>query len=217
VLRKETALSTLKETGIIAVIRAQTPENLVRTAEALSKGGVKFVEVTMTTPGALDTIRDAVDGLSDGAIIGAGTVLDAPTVRNAILAGAEFIVSPVYEPEVVEICRTYGKLVIPGAYTPTEILHAWRGGADIVKVFNAALGGADYIRDLKGPFPQIEMLPTGGVDLQTLPHFIRAGACAVAIGRALVDGKAVASGQYETITRSAEVFAEAFRKAKSGL
>lgn len=213
--KRALVLSTIKSTGLIAVLRTDSSRDLLKVAEALSNGGVKLIEVTMTTPGALDIIREATACLEENIFIGAGTVFDAESARHAILAGAEFIVGPGYDKGMVELCRTYGKVVIPGAFTPNEIINAWRGGADIVKVFPANIGGPTYFRDLKGPLPQIEILPTGGVDLDTAPEFIKAGAFAIAVGGALVRKEYIESANYEAITQNARMFIDIISKARA--
>jgi len=213
-MSKEQVIKSLKDTGVIAVIRTDSSAELIGAAKALLAGGVRFIEITMTTPGALEVIREAARRLSGQAIMGAGTVLDAEGAKAAIDAGAEFIVSPVFDKSVVELCHSRQKVVVPGAYTPSEIFAAWQGGADIVKIFPANIGGPKYFKDLKGPLPQIEILPTGGVNLQTAPEFIKAGACAVAVGRALVDKRYIKAGDFKTITENAEKFCEVIRKAR---
>lgn len=215
--RKDEILSGIKETGVVAVIRADTPSNLVKVAEALREGGVRFIEFAMTVPGAIDVIREAVAQMKGNTVIGAGTVLDAETAREVILAGAEFIVSPVFNPSMVEVCRRYSITVVPGAFTPTEILTAWREGADIVKVFPAGLGGPKYFKDLKDPLPQIDIMPTGGVNLETAPEFIKAGACAIAVGKALAGKELIAAGDYNAIMENARKFIEVVRKAREAL
>jgi 2-dehydro-3-deoxyphosphogluconate aldolase/(4S)-4-hydroxy-2-oxoglutarate aldolase len=150
-------------------------------------------------------------------LVGAGTVLDPETARAVILAGAEFVVSPTLNLRVIEVCRRYSKIVIPGTFTPTEILTAWEAGADIVKVFPATVGGPQYLRDIKGPLPQIRLMPTGGVNLENTPDFIRAGAVAVAAGTSLVDKKAVKEKNYDLITETARKFVEAVKRAREGL
>jgi 2-dehydro-3-deoxyphosphogluconate aldolase/(4S)-4-hydroxy-2-oxoglutarate aldolase len=216
---KAEVYQALQQTGVIAVIRVSSPRDLVKTALALTEGGVKFVEITLTVPDALQVIHEASQQLTGEVFVGAGTVLDPETARSAILAGADFIVGPAFNQGTVELCQRYGTLVIPGAYTPTEVLHAWENGADVVKVFPANLGGPQYFKDLKGPLPQVELLPTGGVNQETAPRFIKAGAIAVAVGRALADPAAIQAGDFEAITRNAQEFSaivqEALRHAAS--
>jgi 2-dehydro-3-deoxyphosphogluconate aldolase/(4S)-4-hydroxy-2-oxoglutarate aldolase len=189
----------------------------VAVSRALGAGGVKFIEITMTVPGALEIIRDAVAELKNTDIfIGAGTVLDAPTARAAIIAGAQFIVGPGFDLETVRLCNTYGVAVMPGALTPNEILQAWKGGADVVKVFPADIGGPDYLKTIKEPLPQIELLPTKGVDFNTAAAYIKAGAIAVGTGSCLVNKSLIAAKQYSAITENAEKFIRIVRDAKEG-
>ncbi len=213
-MTKEQCLQAIEESGVVAVIRANSADELMQITTALNKGGVKALEITMTSPGALETIKAAVKELGDQAIIGVGSVLDAETARLAILAGAQFVVSPVFKPEIVEMCRRYSRACIPGAFTPTEILAAWEAGADVVKIFPATKLGPGYIKDLKGPLPQIKVTPTGGVNLENTPDFIRAGAAFVGVGSALVDKKLVADQDWDGLTALAEKFALAAQSAR---
>jgi len=174
---KTEQLQRVKESGIVAVIRARSSELLVDVAEALLAGGVTVMEVTFTVPGALRALERVADRVGDRVLLGAGTVLDTETGRAAMLAGAEFIVSPSTNVDLIRLCRRYDKAVMPGALTPTEVVTAWEAGADIVKIFPAdALGGAPYLKALRGPLPQVNLMPTGGVDLKTAAGFLRAGA-----------------------------------------
>lgn len=214
---KQEVLTALRASGVVAVIRTENPRDLVAVAEALGKGGVRFVEITMTVPGALEIIRDAVAQLRDARLyIGAGTVLDATTARAAIIAGAHFVVGPGFDPETVKLCATYGVVVMPGAFTPHEILAAWRGGADVVKVFPADLGGPDYIKTVKEPLPQVELLPTKGIDLTNAGAYLKAGAIAVGVGGALVSKALIAARDYARITANAEKFSAIVREARGG-
>ena len=213
---KQEVLSALKETGVIAVIRTENPGDLIEVAKALYKGGVKFIEITMTVPGAMEIIRDANEMLkNDDVYIGAGTVLDAETARAAILAGADYIVGPLLNIPTVQLCNRYSVAVMPGAITPLEILNAWQAGADVVKIFPAGVGGPGFFKDIKGPLPQVELMPTGSVDFQTAPEFIKAGACAVGVGGALVGKKLIADRDFETITKNAAKFIDIVQKAKN--
>ena len=160
-------LDRVLDRGIVAIIRARSGEQLADVARALYEGGIDVIEVTFTVPGALDILAQVRRELGDRILLGAGTILDPETARAAILAGAEFIVSPVVNPRVIELCRRYDKIVMPGAFTPTEILTAWEAGADIVKLFPAEVGGPAYLKAIRGPLPQVRLLPTGGVNLQT--------------------------------------------------
>jgi 2-dehydro-3-deoxyphosphogluconate aldolase/(4S)-4-hydroxy-2-oxoglutarate aldolase len=199
-------IETLLETGVVAVIRVDDPTDLLEVARALNEGGVKMVEITMTVPGALDIIASVSRQLGNQVYIGAGTVLDAVTARVAILAGASFVVGPCFDMEMVRQCNLYDVAVMPGAMTPSEILTAWKAGADVVKVFPGRVGTPGFFQDLKGPLPQIRMMPTGNVDLNTAPEYIKAGAVAVGVGKALVDIKAVKAKQFDVITENARTF-----------
>ena len=207
-------LASMKAGGVVAVLRADSPDALVHVAQAIGRGGVGAVEITMTTPGALDVIGECVGRLGDELLLGAGSVLDPETARAAILAGAEYIVTPTLNPEVITLCRRYDKIVIPGALTPTEILTAWESGADIVKVFPATVVGPRYFKDVKAPLPQVDLMPTGGVDLDNAGDFIRAGACAVAVGSNLVDRAAMAAGEWHVLTDTARKYVDAVRTAR---
>lgn len=201
-------ISALKDTAVVAVIRVDDPGDLVDVGKALYQGGVKFIEITMTVPGAIGVIEKAAAALKKEEVyIGAGTVLDSETARLAILAGASYIVSPVFRADVVNTCKRYGVAAMPGALTPTEVLNAWEGGADVVKVFPAnAVGGPQYFKDLKGPFPFIEIMPTGGVNRETAPQYIKAGACAFGVGGELVGKPLIQAKDFAAITRNAQEF-----------
>jgi 2-dehydro-3-deoxyphosphogluconate aldolase/(4S)-4-hydroxy-2-oxoglutarate aldolase len=188
----------------------------VDVCQAIARGGVKPIEVTMTVPGAIDAIKEFKSAVSEQVLVGAGTVLDPETARACILAGAEFIVCPTLNLEVIKVCRRYSKVVVPGTFTPTEILTAWEAGADIVKVFPATAGGPKYLKDIMGPLPQVKLLPTGGVTLENTPDFIKAGAVAVAAGTSLVDKKALSEKNFDLITETARKFVAAVRAARGG-
>jgi len=215
-LGKERNLNRLRECGVLGIIRVDQAEDLVHIAQALQEGGLDCVEITMTTPGALRAIEEAT-GRLDGVLMGAGTVLDAPTARQAILAGAEFLVTPTVELDVIEIARRYGVVVIAGAMTPTEILTAWEAGADMVKVFPANVLGPGYLKAVHGPLPQIPLVPTGGVTAETAGEFIRAGAAIVCAGGWLVDKKAITEGRYEVLTARARELLNAVNEARASL
>jgi 2-dehydro-3-deoxyphosphogluconate aldolase / (4S)-4-hydroxy-2-oxoglutarate aldolase len=210
-MNREKQLARVLECGIVAVVRATDPTNLQHVIAALAEGGIGVAEVTFTVPNAIDVIRSAKQQLGDRVLLGAGTVLDPETARAAILAGAEFIVAPTLNRDVIKLCRRYDKLVFPGAFTPTEILTAWEAGADIVKVFPADSLGPAYFKALRGPLPQIRVMPTGGVDLNNASEFLRAGACCLGIGSQLVDPKAVAREDYEYLRGLAWQFTQAVR------
>jgi 2-dehydro-3-deoxyphosphogluconate aldolase/(4S)-4-hydroxy-2-oxoglutarate aldolase len=209
-------LQRVLEAGIVAVVRAPDPAGLVDVIRALAAGGVTVAEVTLTVPNALDVVREAKAALGDSILLGAGTVLDAETCRAALLAGAEFIVSPTLNHDVISVCRRYDKLVMPGAFTPTEILSAWEAGADIVKVFPAEVVGTAFFRAMRGPLPQIRLMPTGGVDLNTAGEFLKAGACCLGIGSQLVDPKLVAARAFDRLRDLAVKYVEIVRKTRAG-
>ena len=214
---KQEVLEALHESGVVAVIRTENPRDLAAVARALHNGGVSCVEITMTVPGALDIIRDACAALAGTEVFsGAGTVLDAVSARAAIIAGARFVVGPGFDAEIVKICSLYGIMNIPGAFTPQEILTAWKGGADVVKVFPADIGGPDYIKTIREPLPQVSLLPTKGIDLSTAGAYIKAGAFAVGAGSALVSKALIAAGDYDRITANAKEFTRIVRDARGG-
>jgi 2-dehydro-3-deoxyphosphogluconate aldolase/(4S)-4-hydroxy-2-oxoglutarate aldolase len=202
------SMELIRETGVIAIMRAKSSGQLLQAADAIREGGLRVIEVTMTTPGALSTIEQAVSKYGEDVLFGAGTVLDAESARAAILAGAQFVVSPSYKPALVETCRRYSVPVMPGAYTPTEILTAWECGADMVKVFPASVGGPGLIKALKAPLPQVELVPVGGVNLDTAADFIRAGAAAVGVGSALINQMLLDSRDFVALTERARRFVE---------
>jgi 2-dehydro-3-deoxyphosphogluconate aldolase/(4S)-4-hydroxy-2-oxoglutarate aldolase len=198
-MSREPQLRHVLECGIVAVVRSPDSQQLVEVAEALAGGGVTVIEITMTVPGALDVVRQVRKALGDRILLGAGTILDAETARAALLAGAEFLVAPTVNRDVIRLCRRYGKLVMPGAFTPTEILTAWEAGADIVKVFPAEVVGPAFFKAMRGPLPQVRLMPTGGVDLNTAADFLRAGACCLGVGGQLVEPRAVAERNFDRI------------------
>lgn len=202
-------LEIAKQTKVIAIIRAKDSAQLIQVVAALREGGVKLIEVSMTTPNALKVIEEASNKFGHDAIIGAGTVLDAATARSAILAGAEFIFSPVFKPEMIEICRRYSKVAIPGAFTPTEILNAWECGADLVKVFPTSQVGSSYIKAIKAPLPQVDVLAVGGVDLDNARTFIDAGCSAVGVGSSLVKKEFLTEKNFKALTELAKQYVEA--------
>ncbi len=213
----QSALRYMKEKCIIAVVRADTGgEDLVRVVEAVAEGGVHCIELTMTTPGALQALEVVTRKLTGADVmLGVGTVLDAETCRMAILSGAHFVVTPTLAPDVATMARRYGKPVALGAFTPTEILTAWEAGADVVKVFPASVGGPDYIKAIKGPLPQVPLLPTGGVEVDNVRDFLQAGAFALGVGGNLVSKKMVDAKDYAGITRNARAFADAVVAARA--
>lgn len=210
-------LQRVLDLGIVSIIRSPSSDQLVEVAEALLTGGIDVIEVTFTVPGVLDVISSIRKRLGDRILLGAGTVLDAESARAAILAGAEFIVTPTVSPAVAQMCRRYDKLVMCGAMTPTEIQTAWEAGSDIVKVFPADVGGPSFLKAVHGPLPHIRLLPTGGVNLETLPAFVRAGAAAVGLGSALVEKEALQNGDMDRIRELAVAYVEKMRAARQEL
>lgn len=203
---KQEVLTRIRRIGIIPVLRAPSSEEALAIVEAISAGGVDVIEVTMTVPGALDVIRK-LRRTSGDLLIGAGTVLDPENARICMQEGAQFIVSPALNTATIEICQRHSIPVFPGALTPTEIMHAWQAGGDVIKVFPAsAVGGAPYLRSLKSPFPQVELIPTGGVSTATADDFLRAGAFALGVGADLCDSSAIAEGEPERITQTARQY-----------
>lgn len=201
--------------GVIPVVRGSRAESIINLARALKAGGISTIEVTAETPGVMEVIKKVSLELGDEILVGAGTVLDGETARLAILAGAKFIVSPSLHPDVITICKRYGKIVIPGAMTPTEIVRAYELGADLVKVFPAGVLGPRYIKDVRGPLGHIPLMCTGGIDLHNAAEFIRAGCAAIGVGGALVSRKVVEEGDWTSITAKARRFVETVRLARS--
>jgi len=209
-------LSFITEVGIVPVVRASTAEAAIQAVEACFNGGIRAAEITMTVPGAVRALEKVADRFGDRLMLGAGTVLDPETARVCMLAGAQFFVTPALRVSTIEIVKRYSKVICPGALTPTEVLTAWEAGADVVKVFPCGnVGGAKYIKALKGPFPQIEMIPTGGVNLETAGEFLKAGACAVAVGGELVDVKSIKEGRLDVIEERARQYLAVVAKARA--
>jgi 2-dehydro-3-deoxyphosphogluconate aldolase/(4S)-4-hydroxy-2-oxoglutarate aldolase len=213
-MSRDVTLKRILDGGIVAVVRAESGDSLFKVVTSLVEGGVTAVEVTFTVPDAVEVIREVRRHLGDTVVLGAGTVLDSETARAALLAGAEYIVSPIVNRDVIALCRRYDKVVMPGAFTPTEVVAAWEAGADVVKIFPADVRGPSYLKALKGPLPQIRLMPTGGVDLTTAKSFLDAGACCLGVGSALVDPKAIATGNFQRITDLAREFAAVVRQAR---
>ncbi|MEP7361672.1 MAG: bifunctional 4-hydroxy-2-oxoglutarate aldolase/2-dehydro-3-deoxy-phosphogluconate aldolase [Acidobacteriota bacterium] len=217
-MKKAQVLSFIQDTGIVPVVRTATADAAIRAIEAIYNGGIRAAEITMTVPGAVKALEKVADQFGDKLVLGAGTVLDPETARICMLAGAEFFVTPALNVKTIEMARRYSKVICPGALTPTEVLAAWEAGADVVKVFPCGnMGGAKYIKALKGPFPQIEMIPTGGVNLDTAGDFLKAGACAVAVGGELVDAKLIQAGDYAGIQKLAEQYVAIIKKVRAEL
>lgn len=209
------ALEKIRAAGLVPIVRTPSPDDASAAAEAIIRGGIGIAEITMTVPGAIHVMESVAAKYGADVLLGAGTVLDPETCRAAILAGAEFIVTPSLDPRVIEMARRYSKACFPGALTPTEAVTAWQAGADMVKIFPCGpVGGPQYIKALKGPLPQIEFVPTGGVNLQNAGDFIRAGASAIAVGSELVNVSALRAGRFDEITATAAKFIEAVRDAR---
>ena len=213
-MKKHEKLNLIRDTGIIAIMRAQSSSQLITAADAIKAGGVRVIEVTMTTPGALDVIAAASQKYGSEVLFGAGSVLDVETARAAILAGAGFIVAPTLNLNVIALCNRYSVPVMPGCYTPTEALTAWEAGADMIKLFPASFGGPGLIKAIRAPLPQLEIVPVGGVNLDTATHFIQAGAAALGVGSSLINQKLLDSGDMEALTERANAFIQAVKLAR---
>ena len=211
---KEQILTDMAAAGVVAVIRAKSKDQLIGITEALLEGGVPSIEVTMSTPKAIAGIEMLADRFGDQAIIGVGTVLDAATARDAIAAGAQFVVSPITDPETIATTIRYGKVSIPGAFTPTEIVRAWTLGGDVIKVFPSTSLGPQFFKDILAPLPQLKLTPTGGVDLKNAGDWIKAGATCIGVGSALVTKDALAKDDWASITANAHAFVEVVRSAR---
>ncbi len=213
-MTKDRVLQRIVDCGIVAVMRASSGEVLAEVASALAEGGVIGLEVTFTVPAAHRVLEDLANRLGDRVVVGAGTVLDPETARVAILSGAEFVVSPTLNCGVIELCHRYDKAVMPGALTPTEVLTAWQAGADIVKIFPSGITGPGYLKALRGPLPQVRLMPTGGVSLMTATDFLKAGACALGVGGALVESKAIRERDFARITTLARQYVDLVRRTR---
>jgi 2-dehydro-3-deoxyphosphogluconate aldolase/(4S)-4-hydroxy-2-oxoglutarate aldolase len=217
-MQRADVVARIERERIVAVIRLADADKLRAVIDALSAGGVRVFEVTMTVPRAIELIGQLASELRDDVLIGAGTVLDKSTVCDAIRAGAKFVVGPVFRRDVIEACHERGVPAMPGCFTPTEILDAWEAGADLVKVFPATSLGPTFIKDVRAPLPQLKLMPTGGVSIDNAADWLRAGAVAVGVGSALVDAAAVTAGDFAAITRRAERLAaniQAIRRTAS--
>ncbi|MEQ1764382.1 MAG: bifunctional 2-keto-4-hydroxyglutarate aldolase/2-keto-3-deoxy-6-phosphogluconate aldolase [Pyrinomonadaceae bacterium] len=213
---KKEIIEQLESLGLVPVVRASSADEAMQVIEAIKAGGVNVLEITMTVPGAVRVIEKVADKYGSDVLVGAGTVLDPETARACLLAGAQFIVSPALNLDTIAMCHRYSAPVMPGVLTPTEVITAWSAGADFVKVFPCgAVGGANYIKNLKGPFPQIKMIPTGGVSLKTAQDFIKAGASALGVGTDLVDVKAIREGNAQVVTDRAKEFIELVKQARA--
>jgi 2-dehydro-3-deoxyphosphogluconate aldolase/(4S)-4-hydroxy-2-oxoglutarate aldolase len=213
-MSREATLGRILDGGLVAVVRSESGDQLVKVVRALAEGGVTAAEITFTVPDAIGVIGRVRRELGDAIVLGAGTVLDPETARAALLAGAEYLVAPTLNPDVIRLARRYDKVVMPGAFTPTEVLAAWEAGADVVKVFPAEVGGPAYLKALRGPLPQVCLMPTGGVDLDTAEAFLKAGACCLGVGGALVEPKAVAAGDFGRIRDLAARYAAIVKRVR---
>lgn len=214
-MEKREVFNRMVSEGLIPVIRVASVTEAMDVADAIKAGGVTLIEITMSVPGALDAIKELAKKYKDDIIMGAGTILDTETGRAALLAGAQFLVTPTLNLSLIELAHRYSAVIVPGAATPTEILTAWNAGADMVKVFPAAqLGGPEYIKALRGPLPQVLYVPTGGVNLQNAGAFIKAGATALGAGGELVDKKAVKEKKFNVITENTRAFLKAIKEAR---
>ncbi len=214
-MHRDVILRSILDIGVVPVVRTSSAESAIRAIEAVYRGGIRAAEITMTVPGAIKALEKLADAFGDKLVLGAGTVLDPETARMCMLAGAEFFVTPALNVKTIEMAKRYSKIIMPGALTPTEIVTAWEAGADFVKVFPCgAMGGAKYIKALKAPLPQIEMVPTGGVSLENTADFLRAGAAAVAVGAELIDAKTIGEGRYEVFEERARQFLAEVAKAR---
>lgn len=214
-MKKAAVLKQIGAVGVVPVLRARKSEEAIEIAGLIKEGGIPILEITMTVPGAVSVIEKLAQQYGDEVLVGAGTVLDAETARACLLAGAQFVVSPALDVKTIELCRRYGVAIFPGALTPTEVVTAWQAGADAVKVFPcSSMGGAKYLKDLKAPLPQIELVPTGGVSLTTAADFIKAGAFALGVGSDLVDVSAVQSGEGSKVVEKAKAYLQAVADAR---
>jgi 2-dehydro-3-deoxyphosphogluconate aldolase/(4S)-4-hydroxy-2-oxoglutarate aldolase len=217
-MSRNATVGKLLEIGVVPIIRTASSETALEAARAVHRGGIHLLEVTMTVPGALGVLESLADELGDGLLLGAGSVLDPETARAAMLAGARFIVTPGLNVKTVEICKRYSVAALPGALTPTEVIAAWEAGADMVKIFPVDnMGGPAYIKALKAPLPHIDMVPTGGVDLNNLAAFLQAGASAVAVGSSLMKTDAMKQGRYEVIEEAARDFLRVAAAARTAV
>jgi len=215
-MTRQDVLRKIAEVGLVPVVRAQSADEAMKVVDAIREGGVPVLEITMTVPGALGAIEQVARRFGAEVVLGAGTVLDAETARACILAGARFVVSPSLNLGTIEMCRRYSVAVIPGALTPTEVVAAWSAGADVVKIFPCgAVGGASYIKSLKAPLPQVEMIPTGGVSVKTAADFIKAGSMALGVGADLVDTAAIREGNAKLVTDKAREYVRLVQEARA--
>lgn len=212
--RRQEVTAAIERAGVVAVIRMQDPERLGAVVQALSDGGVRALEVTMTVPGAVELIHGLSSSMPGDFLLGAGTVLDPQTAARVIDAGASFVVSPILRPELIHVCHRNDVAALPGCFSPTEIVTAWESGADIVKVFPATALGPGFLSDVRGPLPHLKLMPTGGVTLDNAGEWIRAGAVAVGVGTALLDRAAIAAGNYAVLRDNAARITAGVRAAR---
>lgn len=208
-------INQVESTGVVAIIRASSSDELIDVVMALREGGITCIEVTMTTPNALEVIKAAREKVGDAAAIGVGTVLDVDTAKAAIDAGAQYVVCPIFDPPTVEFCKDNQVPVMPGCLSPTEIVRAWQAGADMVKVFPTSSVGVKFIKDLRGPLPQIKLIPTGGINLDNAAEFIKAGATALGMGSSLVTKEALKNRDFATIKSTAAELLKRVREARA--
>lgn len=213
-MKKDEKLDLIRDTGVIAIMRAQSSAQLIDAADAIKAGGVRVIEVTMTTPGALKVIEEAKGRYGEEVLFGAGSVLDAETARAAILSGAGFIVAPTLNLKTIALCNRYGIPVTPGCYTPTEMLSAYDAGADMVKLFPASVGGPSLVKAILAPLPQLNIIPVGGVNLNTAADFIRSGAAALGVGSDLINPQILDKGDMDELTRRAVAFIREVKKGR---
>jgi 2-dehydro-3-deoxyphosphogluconate aldolase / (4S)-4-hydroxy-2-oxoglutarate aldolase len=216
-MSKAETLKKLVENGVFAVIRMTDSKKLLKVIEAVSKGGVKNIEITMTVPNAVEIIRELAKANSGDSIIGAGTVLTKEDAKAVIEAGAQFVVSPIMNPEVIATCKELDIPCMPGCYTPTEVIAGWKAGGDIIKVFPATTLGPRYFKDLLAPFPYLKLMPTGGVSINNVHEWVNAGALTVAIGGDLLDKKVIADENWDALTARAQTLTDNFKNAKKAL
>lgn len=215
-MNKQQIVGHIEELGLVPVVRASSADEAMQAIDAIKAGGVNVLEITMTVPGAVKVIEKVADKYGSDVLVGAGTVLDPETARACLLAGAQFIVSPALNLDTISLCHRYSAPVCPGVLSPTEVITAWSAGVDFVKVFPCgSVGGASYVKNLKGPFPQVKIIPTGGVSLTTAADFIKAGASALGVGTDLVDVKAIREGNADIVTERARQFVEIVRSART--
>ena len=215
-MTKAEIIKHIEDLGLVPVVRASSADEAMQAIDAIKAGGVDVLEITMTVPGAVKVIEKVADKYGGDVLVGAGTVLDPETARTCLLAGAQFIVSPALNLDTIAMCQRYSAPVMPGVLTPTEVITAWSAGADLVKVFPCgSVGGASYVKNLKGPFPQIKIIPTGGVSLTTAADFIKAGASALGVGTDLVDVKAIREGNPRIVIDRAKQFLDIVREARA--